>query len=251
MIVRALVVDDEPPARRKLIRFLNAEPDIEVLGEAGTVAEAITAIEKRRPDLVFLDVQMPDGDGFDVVRALPDPDAIHFVFVTAHGHYALQAFEVQALDYLLKPVDPKRFETVMARVRKHLERSNRPEHKLEALLRDIQAKPRYVERLLLDLGERSVFVSCASVDCLESARNYVQIHAQGEIHTVRGTLESFAAQLDPRKFVQINRSQIVNLDSILEMQPWFHGEYRVILKDKRALTWTRRFSPGKPATVPK
>lgn len=252
-LLRVLVADDEPPARRKLLRFLSSAHEVAICAESGTVAATIAAIREHRPDLVFLDVEMPDGEGFDVIRALPPTEDVHFIFVTAHDHYALRAFEVHALDYLLKPVEPARFETVLDRARRRIEqeRASGIHPKLESLLRDLQPQPRYPARLLLDLGEKSVFVAAAAITSVESARNYLNIHADGQIHTIRGTLESFAAQLDPERFIRINRSQIVNLDGIREMQPWFHGEYRVILKDNRALTWTRRFSPGQIAPARK
>ena len=245
--LKVLVADDEPPARRKLIRFLQSEPEVELCAEAGTVAETVAAIRLHRPDIVFLDVQMPDGEGFDVVRALPREDETGIVFVTAHDHYALRAFEVHALDYLLKPVDPKRFEAVLRHARRRIERAREPriQQKLEVLLRELENRPQYPARLLLDVGEKSIFVSTAAIDCVESARNYLNIHAQGQVHTIRGSLEGFVSQLDPEKFVRISRSQVVNLDSIREMLPWFHGEYRVVLKNNLTLTWTRRFSPGK------
>lgn len=246
-LLKVLVADDEPPARRKLLRFLKTEHEVEVCAESGTVATTIAAIREHRPDLVFLDVQMPDGEGFDVVRALPAEDDPHLIFVTAHDHYALRAFEVHALDYLLKPVDPKRFEAVLNRARRRIEREREPriQQQLEVLLRDLRPQPQHPDRLLLDLGEKSIFIAPASIDCVESARNYLNIHSQGRLYTIRGTLDGFAAQLDPGKFVRINRSQIVNLDSIREMQPWFHGEYRVVLTNNLTLTWTRRFSPPK------
>jgi two-component system LytT family response regulator len=247
--IRVLVADDEPPARRKLLRFLKAQPEIAIAGETGTVASTVSAIQEHRPDLVFLDVQMPDGSGFDVLRALPDPDSLHVVFVTAHDGYALQAFDVHAFDYLLKPVHPGRFEAVMTRVRKAMCRDREPglERRLESMLRDLQTRAQYPARLLLDLGEKSIFVAAASIDYVESARNYLDIHSQGQVFTVRATLDTFAAQLDPERFVRVNRSQVVNLDSVREMRPWFHGEYRVVLKNGATLNWTRRFSPGRPA----
>ncbi len=240
--MRVLIADDEPPARRKLRRLLEAEPDVEIAGEAGTLEETRRAIEKLRPDVVFLDIQMPDGSGFDVAAGLNDAGP-RVVFVTAFDQFALKAFEVQAIDYLLKPVDSKRFAAAMARLRKRLEEAKRTDlaEAIEAAMRK-KAKP---ARLLLDVGGKSIFVAVETIEHVEAARNYLTVHAGGEVHTVRGTLDGIAEQLDETRFARINRSQIVNLDCVREMQPWFHGEYRVILKSGLTLRWSRRFAPGK------
>ncbi len=240
--MRVLIADDEPPARRKLRRLLEAERDVEIAGEASTAAETSRAIEKLRPDVVFLDIQMPDGSGFDVAAGLKDARP-RVVFVTAFDQFALKAFEVQALDYLLKPVDSERFAAAMARLRKRLEEGKRTDlaEAIEAAMRK-KAKP---ARLLLDLGGKSIFVAVETIEHVEAARNYLSIHAGGQVHTVRATLDGLAEQLDETHFARINRSQIVNLDCIKEMQPWFHGEYRVILKSGLTLRWSRRFGPGK------
>ncbi len=238
--LRVLIVDDEAPARRKLLRLLAAEPAIEIAGQAASAADALHAILTLRPGLLFLDIQLPDGTGFDVLNALPDPSSVPTIFVTAFDQFALKAFEVHALDYLLKPIDPARFSSVLARARRL---ASAPHPGLAALLAE---PPRpFPQRLLLHLGDRSLFVPASSIEYLEAARNYVTVHAAAHSHTIRSTLDRFSSQLDPRHFVRINRSQIVNLNHVRELQPWFHGEYRVVLHSGLALHWSRRFSPGR------
>lgn len=231
-MMRVLIVDDEPPARRKVRRFLERAPETSEIAEAGSGAEAIQAIRTFDPDLVFLDVQMPDMDGFAVLNAVP-PGAFHVVFLTAHDHHALRAFEAQALDYLLKPVDPERFERALERAWQQvaLRRHERAE----------PAPPRFRKRLLVEKNGREIFLPVEQLDWAETVRNYLVLHAGSATYTIRGTLDSFARQLDPEQFARINRSELVNLDSVKEMQPWFHGERRIILKDGSELTWTRRF----------
>jgi two-component system, LytTR family, response regulator len=227
--MRVLIVDDEPPARRKVRRFLEKEPEIESIAEAGSGAEALAAIRSSDPDLVFLDVQMPDMDGFAVLDALPHPRGFHVVFLTAHDHHALRAFESEALDYLLKPVDPERFERVLERARRQI------------TARAPSVPPRYVRRLLVEKGGKEFFLPVEQLEWAEADRNYINLHAGRESYLVRATLDHLARQLDPDQFARISRSELVNLDCIREMQPWFHGERRIILKDGVELTWTRRY----------
>jgi two-component system LytT family response regulator len=235
-MIRVLIVDDEPPARRKVRRFLERDAEIGEILEAGSGAEAIAALRDLRPDLVFLDVQMPDMDGFTVLAAIPEPRNFHVVFLTAHEHHALRAFEAEALDYLLKPVEPDRFERALERAKEQvgLRRPASP-----------HAGPaRFLKRLLVQKNGREIFLPVERLDWADSDRNYIRLHAGGETYTIRGTLESLSQQLDPDQFVRINRSELVNLDCVKEMQPWFHGERRMVLKDGRELTWTRRFRAG-------
>jgi two-component system LytT family response regulator len=230
--MRVLIVDDEPPARRKVRRFLQADPEVASISEAGSGRDAIEAIAAFQPDLLFLDVQMPDMDGFAVLAAVPPPRPFHVVFLTAHDRHALRAFEAEALDYLLKPVDPDRFERVLERAKQQV-----------ALLAPAPAPPKPVRRLLVEKAGRELFLPVEQLDWAQADRNYITLHAGRESYTVRATMESLARQLDPEQFARISRSELVNLDRIREMQSWFHGERRVILKDGTELTWTRRFRP--------
>lgn len=247
--MRVLIVDDEAPARRKLRRLLEGATDVEIVGEAGDGLAAVEALRRLRPDVAFLDVRMPGLDGFEVVHEVGVARMPRVVFVTAFDQYAVQAFEVQALDYLLKPVAPSRFEALLERLRRDLqrERSEAVSGRLEALLQQVAPRPRYLERLLVENGGRGHLLALAQVDLIEAARNYVCLTAGGVTYTLRSTLGALAGRLDPRHFLQLNRSQIVRLDAVRELQPWFHGDCKVLLKDGRELMWSRRYRAERAA----
>jgi two-component system, LytTR family, response regulator len=243
-MIRVLIVDDEAPARRKLRRYLATDNGIEIVGEASTGAEALDRMKELKPALVFLDIQMPGMDGIAVVEALKENDRPQIIFVTAHDQYACRAFEVQALNYLLKPVDPERFVHALERAKKQLLLNEKTD--LQQLLRTLSTPKSYARRLLINTGVKAFFLAVDQIDWVDAERNYIHIHAGKEVHLVRSTIEGFHSQLDPAQFARINRSQIVNLDSVSELRPWFHGEYRVLLKDASELTWSRRFAPPGP-----
>jgi len=228
-MIRVLIVDDEPPARRKVRRFLERDADIAAVSEAGSGQEGLDAIRNFRPDLLLLDVQMPDMDGFAVLEQIPPPRDFHVVFLTAHDHHALRAFEAEALDYLLKPVDPDRFERVMERAKQQLAQ------------RGAGAPPKFVRRVLVEKGGKEFFLPVEQLDGVEADRNYLCLHSGAATYLLRSTLENLARQLDPDQFARISRSELVNLDRIQEMQSWFHGERRVLLKGGKELTWTRKY----------
>jgi two-component system LytT family response regulator len=256
--LRVVLVDDERPARAKMRRLLAEHEGVEIVGEAERGTDAVELLSALRPDLVFLDVQMPGLDGFGVVAAL-DPAALpHIVFVTAHDDFAVRAFEVNALDYLLKPVTAPRLAAAVERSRRAIARATeapsaleeRVERLLAALDRAPHAAPhaaaerapaRPLERLLVSVGERSVFVSLRQVLWMEAARNYVTLHVGRETFTVRSTLAALEERLDPAAWVRVNRSQLINLDAVTHLEPWFHGEYHVVLRDGTRLTWSRRY----------
>lgn len=266
-MIRVLVADDEAPARAKLRRLLAAEPDVEIVAEAADGEEAVAAIRSQTPDLVFLDIQMPGLDGFGVIEAVGAAAMPAVVFVTTYDEHALRAFEVHALDYLLKPFAPARLAKVLDRVRaqrradrelgRRAERGARGEaspagpppdlaERLERLLTEAAqgpgGTPRHLQRLLVAAGpEREVLLPVARIDLVRADANYLEIHAGGQVYRRRGPLAELAARLDPEQFLQINRSELVRLDAVAELQPWFHGDYRVILKDGRQLTWSRRY----------
>ena len=221
-----------------MLRFLEAAPDFEVVGEAEDGAAAVGAIERLKPDVVFLDVQMPKMDGFAVAAALQDP-LPEIVFVTAHDKFALKAFEIHALDYLLKPYDEERFEKVLERIRGRRRGENELMERLQRMLVEIQT--RYPDRVLVSESERSFFIAVADIDWLEGARNYIVLHSGAKTYTIRGTLDALSKKLDPSAFVRVNRSAIVRLDSIRELQPWFHGEYKIVMKDGATVSWSRRY----------
>lgn len=243
--MRALIVDDEAPGRAKLRRLLGAEPDVIVAGEAANGREAIDLIARLQPDVVFLDVQMPLVDGFGVIDAVGVDAMPYVVFVTAYDEHALRAFEVQALDYLLKPFAPERLQTVVGRVRRELGRqvasgTSDVGLRLAALLQASSSQP-YLQRILVQRDGRAVLVPVQQIDRLEADRNDVHLHTRDGVHVVRGTLAELAERLDPAIFLRINRSTIVRLDAIKELQPWFHGDYRVLLQDGTELMWSRRY----------
>jgi two-component system LytT family response regulator len=245
--LQVLVVDDEAPARRKILRLLRQEPDVRVVGEAGGAESAIAAIEKQRPDLVFLDVQMPGIDGFGVVQSIPVKEMPRVVFVTAHDQYALRAFEVHAFDYLLKPFGEERFRTVLQRAREQNARSSDGfGARIQDLLRQMERERSFPDRLLVHENARAHFVPIREISWIEAERNYLILHCGVKTHTLRGTLESIASSLDPKIFVRINRGSLIRLDAVQELVPWFHGEYKVILKDATELRWSRRYLKQRP-----
>ena len=247
--LRVLVVDDEAPARRKVLRLLREERHVEIAGEADGGEAAVAAIRKHRPDVVFLDVQMPGLDGFGVIQSLnaakiPLPQV---VFITAHDKFALQAFEVHAFDYLLKPVSEERFREALGRARIQHDRSaDAFSSRLQAMLEQMQREKSFPERILIQEDSRSVFVAVKEITWVEADRNYLLLHCGKKTHTLRSTLETLQRSLDPKLFVRINRGTLVRLDAIRELLPWFHGEYKVVLHDNTELRWSRRYVSQRP-----
>jgi two-component system LytT family response regulator len=228
-VFRALIADDEPPARRKLRRLLECEPDVEVVGEAGTGEQAVELVKHHEPDVAFLDVQMPGLDGFAALEALGDRGDLSVIFVTAFDQYAVRAFEVQVFDYLLKPVTEERLRVVLERLRNA---GGTPA---------VTTAMKYWKRILVQSARQARFISVTEIDWIESDRNYVVLHCGAAEHLVRATLDSFLTRLDPDQFVRVNRSAAVNLDRVRELRPATHGEYKVILLDAHELTWSRRY----------
>ncbi|MCP4664496.1 MAG: response regulator transcription factor [bacterium] len=244
MVITTIIVDDEPLAREKLRGFLESESDIEVIAECRDGAEALITIEQEKPDLVFLDVQMPELDGFEVLDNLDRTHLPTVIFVTAYDQYALKAFEVHAVDYLLKPFDRERFREALNRARIELERrqvSGMKRH-LEALLEDIESRrSKYPERLVVKTSGRVVFLKVAEIDWVDAAGNYVKLHTGNESLLLRETMGRIEERLDPRQFLRIHRSTIVNIEGIRELQQQFHGDYVVILKTGQRLTLSRSY----------
>jgi len=225
--IKALIVDDESLARERVRTLLAEAPGVTLLGECSGGREAVEAIVEERPDLVFLDVQMPDLDGFQVLEAVDHLPAI--VFVTAYDEYALRAFEVHALDYLLKPIEPERFVRTLARVRETL--GDKSDGRLEALLDTLP-----LDRLVVRTKGKVFFLKPSEIDWIEADGKHAKLHAGKETHVVRQQLQRLEPRLAPHGFVRVHRSAIVNVDRIKELEPWFHGEYVVILKDGTKLT---------------
>ncbi len=243
MKIRCLVVDDEPLGRERIVSLLHALPDAQVVGESDTGSAAIAAISELSPDLLFLDVQMPEVDGFGVLASLPKEKVPAVIFVTAYDEYALKAFEVHAQDYLLKPFDPDRFYSAFARVAERIKsnRASGTNPRLLALLDDIERDRPRRSRIAIRSGGSVFFLPVEEIDWLEAADNYVRIHARGETHVVRQTLQRLEDTLAPTTFVRIHRSSIVNVGRIKEIQPWFGGEYVVLMRDGAKLHTSRRY----------
>jgi two-component system LytT family response regulator len=245
--LRVLVVDDEAPARRKILRLLRQEPDVQVVGEADGAEAAVAAIAEQKPDLVFLDVQMPGADGFDVVAGIPPDNMPRVIFVTAHDRFALQAFEVHAFDYLLKPFSEERLRTALERARKECgQPSGGFASQLQRLVEQLQKERSFPQHILVQENGRAHFVAVRDIAWAEADGNYVRLHCGGKTYTLRGTLDAMKDVLDPKAFVRINRSSVVKLEEIREMQPWFHGEYKVVLTDGKELRWSRRYVKERP-----
>lgn len=240
-MIRTVLVDDEPPARRKLRRLLAAEADFAISGEAESAASAIDLLNRLRPDLVFLDIGLPDATGFDVVASVADRRNLYVVFVTAFDDFALRAFEVHALDYLLKPVEPSRFAKAIERIRL-LMKAETP-RRLDELVAALRAEKSYVRRLLIQEDGRSLFLDVQRIQWIESARNYACIHAGAQTYIQRSTLEALSAKLDPGLFRRVSRTHIVNLERIAELRSWFHGDSKIILTDGTEILWSRRYRP--------
>jgi two-component system LytT family response regulator len=240
VIVRTLIVDDEPLARQRLRRLLEADPAVAIVGESADGLQALTDLRELRPDLVFLDVQMPGLDGFGVLQALDDLPLPVVIFVTAHDRYALKAFEVHALDYLLKPFDRDRFAAALERAKAQIQQGSAAalSERLRELLQTAPARPR-PERLVVKSGARIYFVRVDDIDWIEAAANYVRLHVGTEDHLLRESLSALEKRLDPARFVRIHRSTIVNLDRVRELQPVFHGDYVLILSDGKELAVSR------------
>ena len=242
MTVLCLIVDDEPLGRVRINTLLQAVPEAEIVGECDTGPSAIKSIIELEPDLVFLDVQMPEVDGFAVLAAIPAAVMPAVIFVTAYDQYAIKAFEVHAQDYLLKPFDPDRFYAAFRHAAERIRSErNGSGDKLLSLLEDMGREPARRTRLPIRTGGRVFFLPLEDIDFLEGADNYVKIHAQGDTHVVRQTLQSLEQTLSPVRFVRIHRSTIINAERIREIQPWFNGEYMVQLQNGSTVYTSRRY----------
>lgn len=246
MKIRTLIVDDEPLARERLRKLLQSESDIEIVAECADGEEALASARSEKPDLIFLDVQMPELDGFGVVAGLDLDPPPALIFVTAYDRFALKAFEVHALDYLLKPFDRERFQKALDRARKLVEQRATGDlnRRLSSLITDLKpqaAEPKYLDRLAVKTEGRVLFFKIDDIDWIEAADNYVSLHIGNEEHLHRETMASLETKLPPTRFLRISRSTIVNIERIKEMQPMFHGDYSVILKNGARLSLSRNY----------
>lgn len=231
--IRTLIVDDEPLARALLRRFLDEDSEIEVIGECGDGCTAIETIESSTPELVFLDIQMPELDGFGVLQALAPETIPNVVFVTAYDQFALKAFDVHAIDYLLKPFDRERFQQALTRAKRQIaqQKSEDVNEVLLRFLNEQNARPQPVKRILVKSGGKAFFIRPDEILWVEAQGNYVALHVGAQSLLLRQTINTLEKQLDPTKFQRIQRSTIVNLDAIREMYPAGRGDYEIVLKD--------------------
>lgn len=239
MTLRALIVDDEPLARQRIRQLLKAEPDIAVAGEAGNGLEAVKLIESTAPDLVFLDVQMPELDGFGVVEAIGVDRMPATLFVTAFDQHAVKAFEVHAVDYLLKPFDRDRFKKALDWVRS--QQAARMGGTMQSLIANRRSEQPHPDRILVKAGEGWVLLRTGAIQWIEAEDNYVRLHVEGTSHLLRQTMNGILERLDPARFKRIHRSAIANLDFIKELQPWSGGDLLVIMRDGTRLTLSRTY----------
>jgi two-component system LytT family response regulator len=238
-----VIVDDEPLARERLASLLSAEQDIEIVAQSRDGEEAVNAITQHSPDLVFLDVQMPGLNGFEVIDAVGGEKMPLVIFVTAYDQHALRAFQVRALDYLLKPFDRERFKEALQRARAHIQRDETGDlgRRLLALVKDLRRDQPKTDRLVVKSGGRLFFLRTDEIDWIEAAGNYVRLHVGTTSHLLRETMNAIEGRLDPEKFFRIHRSRIVNMERIQEMQPWLNGEYAVVLRTGTRLTLSRGY----------
>jgi two-component system, LytTR family, response regulator len=243
MKIKTLIVDDEPIARDRVRRMLLEETDVEIVGECGNGKEAVSFINENQPDLVFLDIQMPEMNGFEALQNLNLNKTPAIIFVTAYDQYAIRAFDVHALDYLLKPFNRERLKRAVTRAREQIEKAGtgKIDERLASLLKDLTSSKKYLERLVVKSVGRVFFLRTDEVDWIEAAGNYVKLHVGREGHLIRETMNGLEAKLNPDKFLRIHRSTLVNIDRIKELNPLFSGDYTVMLKNGTELTLSRNY----------
>lgn len=244
--LHTLIVDDELLSRKKIRAFLEGYPEFQVVGECADGEQAIADIKIHKPDLIFLDVQIPGRDGFEVMNSLPDKYLPSIIFVTAFDKYAVRAFEVRALDYLLKPFNKARFAESLARFHERRGRGNGTDRKqeLKAALQEIQRESRESERIVVKSGSRMIFLRKGSIEWIEAQGDYVKLHIGKETHMLRETMAALSERLDSNRFVRIHRSRIVNLDYVREVRPLWGGDCTVLMRDGTEMTMSRTYRAG-------
>lgn len=251
MTYSVVVIEDEPPARAKLGRFLSELSDFSVVSEAATVEAGIAAVASAVPDVIYLDIQLGTRSGFDVIDGIREIASPLVVFTTAYSEYAVRAFEVQALDYLLKPFDRERFMRSVEKVRAALSEPDRSdlEERVRRLLAEIPGRPAPARQILVRETERAFFLSVDDIQRVSAAGNYVEVYAGEKVHLVRDSLTSFINQLDPAEFLRVHRSHVVRVSFITELRPMFHGDYELVLRDGQTMALSRRYKALLPAAI--
>ncbi len=248
-MIKTIIIDDEPLGRERIRSFIDEEPEVEIVDECINGKEAIACILNLKPDLIFLDVQMPEFDGFEVLQEIAPDHLPVIIFVTAYDKYALRAFEVNALDYLLKPFDRERFNIALHRAKEYLNKNSTGNFndRVIHLLEDIKTKQiesthsGYLEKLVIKSMGRIYFIRVDEIEWIEAAANYVRLHIGKESHLLRQTMNKLELNLNPKNFSRIHRSTIVNIDHVQEIQPWFNGESKIILQNGTKLISSRGF----------
>jgi two-component system LytT family response regulator len=241
--IKVLIADDEVLARKFIHRMLKPDPEVEIVAECNNGAEAVAMIRKEKPDLVFLDVQMPEMNGFAVLDAVKLDHLPEIIFTTAYEAYAIRAFELHALDYLLKPFDQVRFKAALryAKERFHSDQDAAKRVQIGTLLESIQAQQQYFDRIIVRADGRITFLHVREIDWLEADDKYVHLHTGKGTRMVRQTLTAIEGQLDPKKFLRVHRSAMVNIEKIKELQPLFNGEHSLVLENGTRLTLSRKY----------
>jgi two-component system, LytTR family, response regulator len=243
-MIRVIIADDEPLAREKTSLFVKNISDLEVAAVCENGNEAIAACKHFHPDLLLLDIQMPEVSGFDVVQRLSPENIPGIIFVTAYDEFALQAFEYHAIDYLLKPFDFERFYSAINRARTLLQTNherNSRDAQMKMLLDSIEKKEPPLNRLVVKTDGRIIFLKIGEIDWMEAAGNYIKLHVGSESYLVRATMNNIEKQLDPEKFLRIHRSSIINIERIKELRPWFNGDYKVVLNGNEQLVLSKGY----------
>jgi two-component system LytT family response regulator len=248
---RVVLVDDEPPARAKLKRFIDGLEDFEVVAEADSVDTAIAAIDTAQPEVVFLDIQLGEHTGFDVIEALAGVASPYIVFTTAYSEHAVRAFDVQALDYLLKPFDRERFMRSIAKLREALVD---PDHgdldeRVRRVISQMPGQKTAVRQILARDRSRAYFIAVDAIERISAAGNYVEVYAGGKVHLIREPLAKMVAQLDPAEFIRVHRSHVVRVSFITELRPMFHGDYELVLRNGERLSLSRRYKALLPSSI--
>lgn len=239
--MKVLVADDEQPARNKIISFLKIEKEVDLILEALDGVETINQIKNEKPDIVFLDIQMPGLNGFEVIEKIGVEKMPPVVFVTAYDQFAINAFDVNAVDYLLKPFDKERFLKSFNRVTEKIKLKKGKSDELEPVLKEVKKERKILERFLINVGSKYFFVAVGEILFISSAEKYVELHTAKGKYLIRDTMNNVEESLDPEMFVRIHRSYIVNIEQIKEMQPCSHGDYLVIIKNGDKIQMSRRF----------
>ena len=242
--IKVIVVDDELLGRERILSLLREHADIKIVGECANGREAVEAIQNLKPDLVFLDVQMPKIDGFDVVEIIGAENMPMVIFVTAYDEHAIRAFEINAVDYLLKPFDKERFEKAFDRAKREIKRQESPteiKENLRELLKEVKNEPSYLKRIPVKSASGTTFVPTEEIDWISASGHYLELHTSNKTHLIREKLSVIETKLDPQIFMRIHRSTIVNLDRIKSLHPMFNGDQLVILKNGRELNLSRNY----------